>query len=92
MDMSTPDQFEREKKIFELALDLLAGQGYDPEMGARPLRRVIQQKVEDPLSDALLSGAFQEGDTILVEAAEGEIVLRRQEKTPEAEKVAEPSI
>ncbi len=39
------------------ALNQLASEGYDPEMGARPLRRVIQQKVEDPLSDALLSGA-----------------------------------
>ena len=72
----------------EPALDLLAEQGYDPEMGARPLRRVIQQKVEDPLSDALLAGDFNEGDTILVDVAEGEVVLRRQEKVPEAEEVA----
>jgi ATP-dependent Clp protease ATP-binding subunit ClpC len=70
----------------EAALDLLAGQGYDPEMGARPLRRVIQQKVEDPLSDALLSGTFNEGDAILVEVVEDEVVLKRAqqpEKTPE---------
>ena len=51
----------------DAALDLLAEQGYDPEMGARPLRRVIQQKVEDPLSDALLAGTFHEGDIILVD-------------------------
>jgi len=70
------------------ALDLLAEQGYDPEMGARPLRRVIQQKVEDPLSDALLAGEFHEGDWILVDVAEGEVVLRRQEQP---EQVAEPS-
>ena len=62
----------------DAALDLLAEQGYDPEMGARPLRRVIQQKVEDPLSDGLLSGDFNEGDTILVEVADGEPILRRQ--------------
>ncbi len=55
----------------EAALDLLAEQGYDQEMGARPLRRVIQQKVEDPLSDALLAGTFQEGDTILVDGIGG---------------------
>ncbi len=48
------------------ALDLLADQGYDPEMGARPLRRVIQQKVEDPLSDGLLSGRFQHGEPVRV--------------------------
>ena len=72
----------------EAALDLLAEQGFDPEMGARPLRRVIQQKVEDPLSDALLAGTFHEGDTILVDVEEGEVVLRRGEAAPEAEEVA----
>jgi ATP-dependent Clp protease ATP-binding subunit ClpC len=68
------------------ALDLLAMQGFDAEMGARPLRRVIQQKVEDPLSDALLAGTFNEGDTILVEVVEENVVLKRMEepeKTPE---------
>jgi len=88
------------------ALDLLAEQGYDPEMGARPLRRVIQQKVEDPLSDALLAGNFHEGDTILVDVTDpstgsplrgpaagqaGEVVLRRQDRAPQAAPVAEPS-
>jgi ATP-dependent Clp protease ATP-binding subunit ClpC len=61
------------------ALDLLAEEGYDPEMGARPLRRVIQQKIEDPLSDSLLSGEFVDGDTIMVEVGEGKVVLRRSE-------------
>jgi len=68
----------------QAALDLLAAQGYDPEMGARPLRRVIQQKVEDPLSDSLLSGQFHEGDTILVEVVEGEVALTRDEEKAEA--------
>jgi ATP-dependent Clp protease ATP-binding subunit ClpC len=65
------------------ALEKLADLGYDPEMGARPLRRAIQQKVEDPLSDALLAGTFEDGDTILVDVSgEGEdqdIALRRSE-------------
>ena len=61
------------------ALDLLADEGYDPEMGARPLRRVIQQKIEDPLSDSLLGGDFADGDTIIVEVEDGKIVLRRSE-------------
>jgi ATP-dependent Clp protease ATP-binding subunit ClpC len=61
------------------ALELLAEEGYDPEMGARPLRRVIQQKVEDPLSDALLAGDFADGDTVMVEIEEGKVVLRRSE-------------
>jgi ATP-dependent Clp protease ATP-binding subunit ClpC len=69
----------------DAALDLLAESGFDVEMGARPLRRVIQQKVEDPLSDALLAGTFCEGCTILVDVSEGEVVLRRApEVEPEA--------
>ncbi len=68
------------------ALEKLAEMGYDPEMGARPLKRVIQQKVEDVLSDALLSGSFADGDAILVDYREEEIVLRRaEEKEPAAE-------
>lgn len=71
----------------DAAIDLLAEEGYDPDMGARPLRRVIQQKVEDALSDALLSHEFMDGDTILVDVDEdGQIVLSKDdngEKTPE---------
>nr|BAL58290.1 ATPase [uncultured Chloroflexota bacterium] len=66
------------------ALEKLAEWGYDAEMGARPLRRVIQQRVEDPLSDAMLAGQFQNGDTILVDVNdENQIVLSRQEVQPE---------
>ena len=54
----------------DAALDYLAEQGYDPEMGARPVRRVIQQKIEDKLSDAMLANIFKEGDTILVDVEE----------------------
>lgn len=65
------------------ALTLLADQGFDPEMGARPLRRVIQQKIEDPLSDRLLAGEFADGDSVHVDVdADGEIMLIR-ETTPE---------
>jgi ATP-dependent Clp protease ATP-binding subunit ClpC len=53
-----------------MALEKLAELGFDPEMGARPLKRVIQQKVEDVLSDALLSGTFSDGDTIVVDYRE----------------------
>ena len=69
-----------------VALDKLAELGYDPEMGARPLKRVIQQKVEDVLSDALLSGTFSDGDVIMVDYREDEIVLHRElEKEPTSE-------
>ena len=73
------------------ALASLAEQGYDPEMGARPLRRVIQQKAEDQLSDALLSGVFHDGDNITVDLnAAGDIILLREE-APAEEAAAEPS-
>ena len=72
----------------EEALDLLAELGYEREFGARPLKRVIQQKIEDELSDSLLSGEIQEGDTVIIDTEMGEdeplIVLRRGE-------VAEPA-
>ncbi|NUQ84037.1 MAG: ATP-dependent Clp protease ATP-binding subunit [Anaerolineales bacterium] len=71
------------------ALATLADLGYDTEFGARPLRRVIQQKVEDPLSDKLLSGDFRHGDSILVTLdPDGEIILERAsqpETAPEKE-------
>ena len=67
------------------ARQLLADLGYDPEMGARPLKRVIQNKVEDRLSDALLSGEFKHGDRVLVDAVDGEVVLRLDEVEPEGE-------
>jgi len=67
------------------ALSTLAELGYDAEFGARPLKRVIQQKVEDPLSDKLLSGEFQHGDSILVTLdPDQEIILERStEREPE---------
>jgi ATP-dependent Clp protease ATP-binding subunit ClpC len=49
------------------ALEFLAGEGYSPEMGARPLRRVIQRKIEDRLSDALLAKEFEDGQNILID-------------------------
>ncbi|MBN1535728.1 MAG: ATP-dependent Clp protease ATP-binding subunit [Anaerolineales bacterium] len=57
------------------ALEQLAEEGFDADMGARPLRRVIQHKVEDRLSDALLAGEFEDGDAIKVVVEDGEIVL-----------------
>jgi len=66
----------------------LAQEGYSEEYGARPLRRVIQNRIEDALSDAMLAGKFAAGDTVLVDAEEDEIRLRRADET-EAEGVAE---
>ena len=71
----------------EEARELLAELGYEPEMGARPLRRVIQAKVEDVLSDAVLTGEFQDGDIVLVDVSDGELNLTHG--TPEIEEEEE---
>ena len=57
------------------AKELLAEKGYDPLFGARPLRRVIQTIVEDPLSEKLLAGEFQSGDVIRLDREGDEIVF-----------------
>jgi ATP-dependent Clp protease ATP-binding subunit ClpB len=54
---------------------LLAEEGYDPVFGARPLRRVIQRKIGDPLALALLEGRFHDGDTVHVDVGSGGFVL-----------------
>jgi len=75
----------------EAAIDLLAAEGYDPDMGARPLRRVIQFRIEDKISDFFLSGEVVDGDTVLVDASDdGEILLKRID-TPLLEPQAPPA-
>ena len=75
----------------EEGLAMLAELGYDSEFGARPLRRVIQQKVEDPLSDSLLAGEFGEGAAVQVDVDDdGQIVLTRK-KDKKKEKAPTPA-
>ena len=62
-------------EITDAAKDYLAEHGYDPALGARPLRRVIQNQVEDQLSEGLLRGEFQQGDTVKVDCIDDKIVL-----------------
>jgi ATP-dependent Clp protease ATP-binding subunit ClpB len=57
------------------ALDLLSQVGFDPVYGARPLKRAIQQYIENPLAKAILNGDYLPEQTILIEAKEGEIVF-----------------
>jgi len=59
------------------ALEVIANEGYDPSYGARPLKRVIQRRIQDPLAMAVLDAKFREGDTVLVDAEKGELVLRK---------------
>ena len=67
------------------AREKLADQGFDPEMGARPLRRVIQNKVEDRLSDGLLAGEFRTGDHVVVDVDGEDVILRLEKDEPQAE-------
>ncbi len=68
-----------EIELTDAARTLLGNLGYDPTYGARPLKRVIQKRLVDPLALAILEGRFQPGDTVRVDAADGEIVLERAE-------------
>ncbi len=63
-------------EITDAARDFLGEKGYDPTFGARPLRRIIQNEVEDKLSDALLRGEFCPGDTVKVDRDGEAIVIR----------------
>ncbi len=64
-----------EVSLTDDATVLLGNLGYDPTYGARPLKRTIQKHLVDPLALAILEGEFREGDTVRVEAADGELVL-----------------
>jgi ATP-dependent Clp protease ATP-binding subunit ClpC len=65
-------------EVTEKAKDLLGTKGYDEVFGARPLRRAIQNMVEDKLSEDLLRGKFQSGDTVIVDLEGEEIVIRSE--------------
>ncbi len=54
--------------VEDSAFELLIEAGFDPIYGARPLKRAIQQQVENSLAQKILSGAFQPGDTIVIQA------------------------
>ena len=64
-------------ELSDKALELLANVGFDPVYGARPLKRAIQQQLENPLAQQILSGAFASGDTIVVDAEGGHVVFRK---------------
>jgi ATP-dependent Clp protease ATP-binding subunit ClpB len=69
----------------DAARSLLAEEGYDPTFGARPLKRVLQGEVQDPLALRLLQGDFAEGDRVRVAARDGRLTFERvAEATPEA--------
>ncbi|MBX9400012.1 ATP-dependent chaperone ClpB [Lysobacter sp. BMK333-48F3] len=63
--------------LSETALNLIGNVGFDPVYGARPLKRAIQQQIENPLAQRILGGEFVSGDTIQVEAEGGHLVFRK---------------
>jgi ATP-dependent Clp protease ATP-binding subunit ClpB len=65
--------------VSEAAVDSIAAEGYDPTYGARPLKRVIQRRLQDPIAMAILEGRYTEGDTVEVEAKGGELSIGRGE-------------
>ncbi len=66
----------------ESVADQLAQEGYDETYGARPLRRVVQQRLEDTLSEELLSGRIKIGDTVSARAEDGRLIYTRLEQQP----------
>ena len=62
-------------QVTDAARNLLAEMGFDPQFGARPLKRVIQREVENRIAHGILDGTIREGDTIVVDAKDGKIVL-----------------
>jgi ATP-dependent Clp protease ATP-binding subunit ClpB len=64
-------------ELTDAAKEALAEAGWDPAYGARPLKRALQRLVENPLALRLLEGDFVEGDTVLVDARDGELVFER---------------
>jgi ATP-dependent Clp protease ATP-binding subunit ClpB len=63
-------------ELSDQALALLANVGFDPVYGARPLKRAIQQQLENPLAQRILAGAFTSGDTVRVDAEGGQLEFR----------------
>ena len=77
-------------EVTEEAKDYLAEEGYDPKFGARPLRRVLRSRVEDALSEGLLRGDFQAGDTVKVDEREGDIEMEVIARAATKEVAAQP--
>jgi ATP-dependent Clp protease ATP-binding subunit ClpC len=67
-------------ELDEKAKDLLVEKGYDPQYGARPMRRAVERFFEDPLAEEILKGALREGELIQVTAENDKLVFKQ--KTP----------
>ena len=88
------EEHEIKLEVTTESKDYLAKEGYDRTYGARPLRRVIQRLIEDPLSETLLTTKFSAGDSVLVEMVNGVLTLnpirKEREAKPEPTKAEKP--
>ena len=78
--MVRPDRLgerEFEIKMTPEAKEVIVERGFDPAFGARPLRRIIRQLIEDPLSEEVLAGKFKPGDLILMDKKNGDLVFKK---------------
>ena len=80
---------EHKLSLTDAAVKLLAEEGYDPTYGARPLKRVIQQRIENPIASKILAGEFSSGDTINIDAdaAKHAFTFSRGKKSAKSELV-----
>ena len=78
---------EMELQVTDAAKDAIITKGYDQAYGARPLRREIQNQIEDPLAERMLQAAFEAGDTIVVDA-DGDGGLKIERAAPPAKRQA----
>jgi ATP-dependent Clp protease ATP-binding subunit ClpC len=76
-------------RVTDAAKQKLAEEGYDPAYGARPLRRVIQKRLEEVISEEMLKGEFRSGDTIIVDIEKDKFVFRKEGKDAEIDGVKE---
>lgn len=78
-------------KITPAAIDVIADAGFDPEYGARPIRRALQTEIEDRLSESLLSGEIKAGNQVTLGARQGKITINVKEiKAKETKDTSEP--
>jgi ATP-dependent Clp protease ATP-binding subunit ClpC len=70
---------EIEFNLTEDALRVIAKEGFDPQYGARPLRRALQRHVEDRLSEELLQGSINKGDSVVIDAKDNELFVQKKE-------------
>ena len=75
-----------ELELTPAALEKIAQEGYDPQYGARPLRRALQKHVEDRLSEELLKGTVLTGQVVVFDYVDGDFVIRNKEAVVNIEK------